>query len=127
MFVVYESPFQMVADSPDVYQNAAGFDFVKMVPVVWDETRFLAGDIDDYVVVARRKGKDWYIGAMGNEKPHALKVPLAFLGEGRFKAKVWEDGATPTTLRESERNVTSADVLELALAPSGGAAVRIGK
>ena len=43
-----------------------------MVPTAWDETRFLAGDIDDYVVVARRKGKDWYIGAMGNEKAHEI-------------------------------------------------------
>jgi alpha-glucosidase len=125
MFVVYESPFQMVADSPDVYQNAAGFDFVKMVPTVWDETRFLAGDIDDYVVVARRKGKDWYVGAMGNEKAHALKIPLAFLGAGKFSAKLWADGATPTTLKESERSVSAADVLEIELAPSGGAAARI--
>jgi alpha-glucosidase len=125
MFVVYESPFQMVADSPDVYENAAGFDFVKMVPTTWDETRFLAGDIDDYVVVARRKGKDWYIGAMGNEKPHEISLPLKFLGDGKFKAKVWEDGATPTTLRESERAVSSTDVLALKLAPSGGAAVRV--
>jgi alpha-glucosidase len=127
MFVVYESPFQMVADSPDVYENAAGFDFMKMVPTTWDETRFLAGDIDDYVVVARRKGKDWYIGAMGNEKPHEISLPLKFLGDGKFKAKVWEDGATPTTLRESERAVSSTDVLELKLAPSGGAAVRISR
>ena len=125
MFVVYESPFQMVADSPDVYENAAGFDFVKMVPTSWDETRFLAGDIDDYVVVARRKGKDWYIGAMGNEKPHEISLPLKFLGAGKFKAKVWEDGATAATLRESARDVAASDTLELKLAPSGGAAVRI--
>ena len=90
-----------------MYENAAGFDFVKMVPTAWDETRFLAGDIDDYVVVARRKGKDWYIGAMGNEKPHEISLPLKFLGAGKFKAKVWEDGATPTTLKESERDVSA--------------------
>ena len=125
MFVVYESPFQMVADSPDVYENAAGFDFVKMVPTAWDETRFLAGDIDDYVVVARRKGKDWYIGAMGNEKPHEISLPLEFLGAGKFKAKVWEDGATPTTLKESARDVSKTDTLQLKLAASGGAAARI--
>jgi alpha-glucosidase len=127
MFVVYESPFQMVADSPDVYVNAAGFDFVKMVPVAWNETRFLAGDIDDYVVVARRKGQDWYIGAMGNEKAHDLKLPLSFLGAGKFKARIWEDGATPTALRISERDVSALDALELKLAPSGGAAVKIGR
>jgi alpha-glucosidase len=125
MFVVYESPFQMVADSPDVYENAAGFDFLKMVPTVWDETRFLAGDIGDYVVVARRKGSDWYIGAMGNEQPHAISLPLEFLGEGKFKAKIYEDGATATALKESARDVSASDVLELELAPSGGAAVRI--
>ena len=54
-----------------------------------------------------------------------ISLPLAFLGEGRFKAKVWEDGATPTTLTECTREVTAADSLELKLAPSGGAAVRI--
>ena len=125
MFVVYESPFQMVSDSPDAYESAAGFDFVKMVPTAWDETRFLAGDIDDYVVVARRKGKDWYIGAMGNEKPHAISVSLKFLGAGKFKAKIWADGASPTTLAESTRDVSASDVLEIKLAPSGGAAVRL--
>ncbi|HEX6397911.1 MAG TPA: glycoside hydrolase family 97 protein [Steroidobacteraceae bacterium] len=81
MFVVYESPFQMVADSPDVYENAAGFDFVKAVPTVWDETRFVDGEIDDFVAVARRKGKDWYIGVMGNEEPHQVSLPLGFLGD----------------------------------------------
>ena len=109
-------------------ENAAGFDFVKLVPTAWDETRFLAGDIDDYVVVARRKGKDWYIGAMGNEKAHDDQAcRSSFLGAGKFKAKIWEDGATPTTLNESERDVSAADVLELKLAPSGGAAVRISR
>ena len=125
MFVVYESPFQMVADSPDVYENAAGFDFVKAVPTVWDETRFLDGDIDDFVAVARRKGNDWYIGAMGNEEAHEIALPLGFLGEGKFKAKIYEDGATPTSLKESVRDVTKADTLSLKLAPSGGAAVQL--
>ena len=108
MFVVYESPFQMVADSPDVYENAAGFDFVRMVPTAWDETRFVAGDIDDYVVVARRKGKDWYVGAMSTEEARTMSVPLNFLGDGKFKAKIWEDGAQPTdvAVSESARDVT---------------------
>jgi alpha-glucosidase len=125
MFVVYESPFQMVADSPDVYDNAPGFDFIKMVPTTWDETRFIAGDVDQYVVVARRKGKDWYVGAMGNEQAHTVNVPLSFLGEGRFKARVWQDGAAPTELNVTEKTVGAGDSLELALAPSGGAAVRL--
>jgi alpha-glucosidase len=125
MFVVYESPFQMVADSPDAYENAPGYDFVKLVPAAWDETRFLGGDIDSHVVVARRKGKDWYVGVMGNEQAREVVVPLSFLGEGKFKAKIWADGATPTTLNISEWAVGSADTIALKLAPSGGGAVRI--
>jgi alpha-glucosidase len=125
MFVVYESPFQMVSDSPDAYENAAGFDFVRAVPTVWDETRFVGGDIDEYVAVARRKGKAWYVGAMGNELPREILVPLAFIGDGRFKATIYEDGATPTVLNVSTRDVTKSDTLKLKLAPSGGAAVRL--
>jgi len=127
MYVVYESPFQMVADSPDIYQGAAGFEFIKSVPSTWDETRFIAGDIDDYVVVARRRGNIWYLGAMGNEQPHDISVPLDFLGEGRFKAQVWQDGDAPTMVERSERPVSASDVLSLKLAPSGGAAALISR
>ncbi len=125
MFVVFESPFQMVADSPDVYQGAAGFEFIKAVPSSWDETRFIAGDIDDYVVVARRKGSTWYLGAMGNERPHEISVPLDFLGEGRFKLQVWQDSDVPTAVERTERAASASDVLALELAPSGGAAALI--
>jgi alpha-glucosidase len=127
MFVVYESPFQMVADSPDIYANAPGYDFVKLVPAAWDETRFIGGDIDSYVAVARRKGATWYIGVMGNEQGRDVNLPLGFLGEGKFKAKIWEDGSAPTALNISERAVGSADSITVRLAPSGGAAVKIGK
>ena len=125
MFVVYESPFQMVSDSPDVYANAAGFDFIKAVPTVWDETRFISGDIDSYVAVARRKGNAWYVGVMGNEKPRDVNLPLGFLGEGRFKAKIWEDGSSPVALNVSERLVGSADSITVRLAASGGAALML--
>jgi len=122
MFVVYESPFQMVADSPDIYENAAGFEFVKAVPTTWDETRFLDGEIDDFVAVARRKGKVWYIGVMGTEKAREVSLPLAFLGDGKFRAKIYEDGATPTALNELARELSKSDALTLKLAPSGGGA-----
>jgi alpha-glucosidase len=52
-------------------------------------------------------------------------VPLAFLGDGKFKAKIWQDGDSPTELEVTERVVGAGDSIELALAPSGGAAVRI--
>ena len=125
MYVVFESPLQSVADSPDHYRGASGLDFVSQVPASWDETRFLAGTLGDFVVLARRRGRDWYIGAMTNEAGRTIDVPLDFLGGGSHAATLWQDGARADAVTTSERRVTKADRLTLTLAPSGGAAVVI--
>jgi alpha-glucosidase len=124
MYVVYDSPFQMVADGPRAYRKADGSwadgaEFVQQVPTSWDETRVLAGDIGQYIVSARRKGDTWYIGAMSNEEGRTLDLPLDFLGKGSFEAQVLEDGAAPGQLRQSRRQ--AGPTLKLKLAPSGGA------
>lgn len=127
MFVVYDGPLQMVADSPDAYENAAGFDFVRDVPTSWDETRFVQGTIAEYVVLARRKGNTWYIGAMTNEAARELTVPLDFLASGKYRSQIWEDGAMPQELRQYKTQLTRGDKLTLKLAPAGGAvAVLVG-
>jgi len=125
MFVVYESPVQMVADDPDAYRGAAGFDFIKAVPTAWDETRFLTGDIGRDIVLARRSGRSWYVGAMTDATARTERVPLGFLGVGRYRATIWRDGAEPNALIHETREVTSADTIELPLAAAGGAAITI--
>ncbi|KAF1687341.1 alpha-glucosidase [Pseudoxanthomonas broegbernensis] len=126
MFVVYESPLQMVADSPDVYVDAAGADFIAAVPATWDETRVLAGEIGRYIVVARRAGEDWYIGAMTDETARTLEVPLDFLADAGHRATLWHDGQAPTDVRREERRIDAGHrTLKLDLSPSGGAAVRL--
>lgn len=127
MYVIYDSPIVMLADSPDSYISAdgtlaAGADFLKEVPSSWDETRFIAGEIGEYVVMARRKGSVWYIGAMTNESGRRISVPLNALGvNGRWRARLWQDGADMNSLRTS--NMDARSVLSLTLAPSGGAVV----
>nr|WP_315251074.1 glycoside hydrolase family 97 protein [uncultured Duganella sp.] len=126
MFVVYDSPFQMVSDSPAAYRSADGkwadgAEFVQQVPTTWDETRIVAGDIGEYIVSARRKGDVWYIGAMTNESERTLKVPLAFLGKGEYNAHVLQDGSDVTRLEASDSKVTATQTITLKLAPSGGA------
>lgn len=123
MYVVYESPLQMVSDSPDAYAGAPEFAFLRDVPTVWDETRFLDGDIDSHVVVARRKGRDWYVGGMTNEHARTITLPLSFLAPGRFSATIWQDGQMPTQVKRIDRKVFSTDTITLDLAPSGGAAI----
>ena len=124
MFVVYESPFACVSDTPDAYTNQDGADFLKLVPTTWDETKVLAGDIGQFIVIARRSGKDWYIGAMTNEQARTVEVPLDFLGGAPFTATVWADGATQTTLKKETRTVDrGGGTVPLSLASGGGAVV----
>lgn len=122
MYVVFTSPLGSLADSPDTYaQSPAGLEFIRAVPTIWDETRYLAGEIGESIAIARRKGKVWYVGAMNTETARSLTVPLAFLGSKRFDATIWADGDKPDALTKSERVVTGGDTLELQMAGSGGA------
>ncbi|MBO9707947.1 MAG: glycoside hydrolase family 97 protein [Caulobacter sp.] len=124
-YVVYESPLQMVSDDPEAYANASGFAFLKAVPTAWDETRFVDGAPDSHVVVARRKGATWYVGAMTNEQARTVAIPLAFLGEGRFQAEIWQDGAGPNDVDRIVKTVSSRDVLEIRMSVGGGAAITL--
>lgn len=122
-YVVYESPLQMVSDDPSAYQNAAGFDFIKQVPTAWDETRFLAGSPDSHIVLARRSGRSWYVGAMTNEQEREVDIPLSFLPAGSFQATIWQDGAGPNDVERLVKRVTRRDRLTIRLARGGGAAL----
>ena len=123
MFVVYDSPLQMVSDDPTNYLGEPGFEFIRRVPTAWDETRFIAGEPGRDIVLARRSGTAWYIGAMTADEARTARVKLDFLPPGRYRATVWEDGETVRELRRSLRTVSRGDVLTLRQAAAGGAAV----
>ncbi|AOW25271.1 hypothetical protein AVM11_07195 [Sphingomonas melonis TY] len=120
-YVVYESPLQSVADTPDAYRGQPGLDFLGEVPATWDETRFVAGTIGESIVIARRKGDRWYLGAM-TDAARTVTVPLTFLGKARYTARLWQDGSAPTDLVTASRAVGAADTLTLDLHAAGGAA-----
>jgi len=134
MYVVYESPLQMLADSPTNYlREPEAMEFLRVVPTVWDETRVLDGHIGDYVVVARRRGRDWFVGAMTDWTPRELEIDLAFLAEGAPRAG-WEmtafaDGADADQVAahyvRSTRPVSKTTRFKIKLAAGGGWAARI--
>lgn len=77
MYIVYESPLQMLSDSPTKYEeNTPSFEFINRIPTTWDETIPLEGKIGEYLVVARRSGKTWYVGGLNGDEPRELKVKL---------------------------------------------------
>jgi len=132
MYVVYESPLQMLADSPSEYlREPESMEFLAAVPTVWDETRALDGRVGDYVMVARRRGGDWYVGAMGDGEPRTLALDLSFLGDGAWTMDAWADGPNAdrigTDLRRETRPVTRGERVEVKMAPGGGFAARIRK
>ncbi len=133
MYVVYESPLQMLADSPTNYlREPEAMEFLSAVPTVWDETRVLDARIADHVVVARRKGPDWFIGAMTDWTPRELDVDLSFLAEGpgvAWTMVAFADGADADKVASryvrSSRAVSRTTRLKIKLAPGGGWAARI--
>lgn len=129
MYAIYDAPIQMVADAPTAYKDQPSFQFIKDVPAAWDESRVLAGVPGEYIVMARRHGKDWYIGAMTNWTPREISVPLTFLGQGSYTAHTYADapdaGTHPTDIAIQRSVVTKATTWKLKLAPGGGFAARV--
>ena len=134
LYVVIYSPMHMAADLPENYEGQPAFQFIRDVPVDWEQTEVLEAKIGDYVVVARqeRNGAEWYIGAITDEESRTFEVPLAFLQEGRdYIAEVYSDETdahwltNPLAISISELNVDASSVITINLAPGGGQAIRI--
>ncbi len=131
MYVVYEAPLQMLADSPGAYRNnPESLRFISAIPTVFDETRVLAGEVGEYIAVARRKGDTWYVGALTSLTPRDLKIPLSFLAPGvTYNAVTMSDGVNVNRngadCRREERRVTSCSELDAAMASGGGFAAII--
>ena len=130
MYVVFESPLQMLSDSPSNYlREPEAMEFLAAVPTEWDDTRPLEGKISEYVAVARRNGSDWYVGVMNNWTARDLELDLSFLPEGAFQMQAYEDGANADRMagdfKMTKTEVRRSTALKIHLAPGGGWAARI--
>jgi alpha-glucosidase len=130
MYVVYESPLQMLSDSPSNYmREPEAMAFLAPVPTQWDETRVLDGRIAEYVLVARRSGREWYLGAMTDWTARDLEVDLSFLPTGNFSMDAYQDGLNAdryaSDYTHTTTEVTKIKKFKIHLAPGGGWAARI--
>jgi alpha-glucosidase len=130
MYVVFESPLQMLADSPSNYRREPeSLAFLSAVPTTWDETRALDAKVGEYILVARRHGRDWYVGALTNWNARDLEIDLSFLGAGAFQAEMFRDGVNAdragVDYAREQREVTAQGRLTVHLAPGGGFVARI--
>ncbi len=130
MYVCFDNPNPMVADYPTAYEGQPGFQFIKLVPTWWDETRVVAAQVGDLLVTARRKGTTWYLGGLSAKGPRDLALPLSFLGRGRYSARIWKDApdtdADPNQLTTETLNLSRKSTLNVHLALDGGFVAELG-
>ena len=130
IYVAYESPLQMLSDSPSNYMKEQECtDFIVKIPVVWDDLKVLDAKIADYLILARRSGNDWFVGALTDWSPREMEIDLSFLPAGEFVMEVFQDGINADNYAQDykhlKRNVKRGDKLKISLAPGGGWVAKI--
>ena len=129
MAAVYYSPLQFMFwyDNPAMYKGEEELEFWKAIPTVWDESRALDGEIGEYIVQARRSGKEWVVGAMTNTEARTITLTTDILKPGtKYIVNLYEDDDklnTRTKVRTTHKKIKAGDKLVLKLKASGGAAL----
>ncbi|MBE6186377.1 MAG: glycoside hydrolase family 97 protein [Rikenellaceae bacterium] len=132
MYVVFESPFNMLCDSPTNYEKEpVCTEFIAKIPTVWDETEALDGKVGEYCIIARRAGDVWYVGGMTNWDEREVEIDLSFLGEGNYAATEFVDGPNANKLGrdflKKSIEVKGGSKLKVKMAKGGGFAMKIEK
>jgi alpha-glucosidase len=125
MYVCYDAPLQMLADSPsNYYRETESTSFISKMPTVWDATKVLDAKVGDYILMARQKDNNWYLGAMTDWTARSLDVDLSFLGDGTYEIEIMQDGVNAekscNDYKRIVKRVTKADKLKVGMAKGGG-------
>jgi alpha-glucosidase len=132
MYVVFDAPFQMLADNPTTYMKEQECtDFITKIPTTFDETVALDGKVGEFAVVAHRKGDNWFVGAMTNWNERNITLDFSFLPEGSYQAVIFKDGINAdrdaTDYKKELIKINTGTKLKIQLAPGGGWVARIEK
>jgi alpha-glucosidase len=119
---VFASPLLTIVAHPQKILNHPAVDVIKSIPAVWDETIVLPGsEIGELAVFARCKGNMWFLAVMCGPQARTIKVPLSFLGEGRYKASlVSDDKENDAAVVVENRTVQRDDTLTIEMTKGGG-------
>jgi len=130
LYVIYESPLQMLSDSPSNYmKEQETTDFIVSIPVVWDDIIGIDGKVGDYLLLARRSGKEWFVGAITDWTSRDMDLDLSFLPAGKYSMDIFQDGMNAdryaADYKHLKTDVKSGDKIKIHLAPGGGWSARI--
>ncbi|MDO6447040.1 glycoside hydrolase family 97 protein [Colwellia sp. 1_MG-2023] len=132
MYVIFESPLQMLADSPSNYlKEHETTNFISKIPTVWDETSVLSAKLSDHIIIARRLNDEWFIGVMGNGQEREFSITLSFLSHSDYQMESFADGINADTFASDYQTktqlVNSKSKIKIKLAPNGGWVARLTK
>lgn len=123
-FVIYDSPLTVMCEHPKYVLGQPGADFLKIVPTVWDDTRFLDGYPGEYIVMAKRSGKQWFIGAMNNRMKRIVEIETSFLPSGEYELEYWADAKNadkkPTEVSKKKVRFAAGKSLSIKMVSGGG-------
>lgn len=130
MYVVYDSPVQFFSGNPSQGMMEPAFmNLLGSIPTVWDTTIVLDARVGDYIITARKKENNWYIGAMTDSTARTFTIPLDFIGNQQFTATICEDGINADRFAAdyllTSKNVSTKDSLTFTLQPGGGFVARL--
>jgi len=132
MFVVYDNPLQIFSGNPSQgYIESKFMELLGSIPTTWDTTMILDAKVSDYIIIARRKGEEWFIGGMTDWSSRNFTIPLDFLSEGNYEATVCEDGINsdryPSDYSIKIFEATNKDSIQIRMASGGGYLLRLRK
>ena len=124
---IHFSPLQYLYwyGQPGDYRDRAEIEFWKDLPTTWDETRVVNGTPGEFVTIARRRGPDWWLGAVTNAAGRTLELAFNFLpADQSFVADIYEDTPTKSVAKRTAP-IDAKSTLTFELRPSGGVALRL--
>ena len=131
-YIIFDSPLNMLCDAPTNYlKEEECTKFIAAIPTVWEETKALCGEVGKYLAMVRQKNDVWYVGALTNWDSRDMELDLSFLGEGEYKAEIFEDGINADRVgKDYKRKVIPVPAdrrLKIHMVSGGGHVMRIWK
>ena len=124
LLVGIENGLLHVCESPENLAHFMGLDIMKRIPTTWDESHLIEAEVQQYATIARRAGKDWWLGGATVHKRTA-RLPLTFLPKGNYTAYIYRDGTCRTDMQFEKRSVTRKTVLRIPEMDGGGFLIQI--
>ena len=132
MVVVYDSPIQFFSGNPSQGMLEPKFmELLGHVPTIWDETVILDAKVAEYIITARKKGQDWYVGGMTDWNSRDMTIKFDFLDDGVYRADICKDGVNADKYASdyilNSFLVKKNDIMPIRIAQGGGFLIKLVK